>query len=63
MLEEIDQVIGTETPPRQIVVGGSICEKIESVDLEALQTYKDWQDRSDEIIELQGEWKKIGFAP
>jgi hypothetical protein len=41
----------------------AICEKIESVDLEALQTYKDWQDRSDEIIELQGEWKKIGFAP
>lgn len=40
-----------------------LCEKLESIDLSALSTYKDWQEKSDEIIELQSEWKKIGFAP
>ncbi|MCQ2194223.1 MAG: DUF349 domain-containing protein [Paludibacteraceae bacterium] len=40
-----------------------LCEKVEAVDIEALSTYKEWQDQSDAIVEIQGEWKKIGFAP
>ena len=41
----------------------SLCEKLESMDLSELTSYKAWQEKSDEIIELQNEWKKIGFAP
>ena len=41
----------------------ALCEKLESMDLSELSSYKAWQEKSDEIIELQNEWKKIGFAP
>lgn len=41
----------------------TLCEKLESMDLSELTSYKAWQEKSDEIIELQNEWKKIGFAP
>lgn len=40
-----------------------ICEKIEAVDTTVLSSSKDWQVQSDAIIELQKEWKTIGFAP
>ncbi len=41
----------------------SLCEKVESIDLTSFNSYKEWQDKSDEIIAIQEEWKKIGFAP
>ena len=41
----------------------SICEKIESIDTEALKTFKQWDEKSKEIIALQEEWKTIGFTP
>lgn len=40
----------------------AICEKVESIDIESLQSRKHWQDKLDEILALQEEWKKIGFA-
>lgn len=41
----------------------ALCEKLESIDLTSFNTYKEWQDKSDEIIAIQEEWKTIGFAP
>ncbi|MBR4839363.1 MAG: DUF349 domain-containing protein [Paludibacteraceae bacterium] len=41
----------------------ALCEKVEAVDITSLSSYKDWQDQTDAIVEIQGEWKKIGFAP
>ncbi len=41
----------------------ALCEKLESIDLTAFNTYKEWQEKSDEIIAVQEEWKTIGFAP
>ena len=40
-----------------------ICEKIEAIDTETLKTFADWNAKTDEIIELQKEWRTIGFAP
>ena len=40
-----------------------ICEKLESIDFSLLKTYKDWDAKTAEIIELQEKWKTIGFAP
>ncbi len=41
----------------------AICETVESIDFDALKSYKDWDNKTAEIIHLQDQWKKIGFAP
>lgn len=41
----------------------ALCEQIEAIDLSAINSFKEWQDKSNEILALQEEWKKIGFAP
>lgn len=40
-----------------------ICEKIEAIDTTALKTFAEWNEKSEEITQLQAEWKTIGFAP
>ncbi|MDR1331281.1 MAG: DUF349 domain-containing protein [Tannerella sp.] len=39
-----------------------ICEKMESLDFDALKTFRDWDKKTREVIDLQKEWKTIGFA-
>lgn len=41
----------------------ALCEQIEAIDLSAISTFKEWQEKSDAILLIQEEWKKIGFAP
>ena len=41
----------------------ALCEKVENIDFNALETYNQWNDKTQEIIALQEEWKTIGFAP
>ena len=41
----------------------ALCEKVENIDYAALETYAQWNDKTQEIIALQEEWKSIGFAP
>ena len=40
-----------------------ICEKIEAIDTTNLKTFAEWNAVSEEITQLQAEWKTIGFAP
>lgn len=40
-----------------------LCEKIETVNVNELKTFADWDEKTKEIIALQTEWKTIGFAP
>ncbi len=40
-----------------------LCEKVEGIDLSVLETYNQWNDKTQEVIALQEEWKTIGFAP
>lgn len=41
----------------------ALCEKVEGIDFTALESYAQWNDKTQEIIALQEEWKSIGFAP
>lgn len=41
----------------------SLCEKIEAIDITKFSTYKDWDDATKTILELQEEWRSVGFAP
>jgi hypothetical protein len=39
----------------------AICERIESIDMDKLKTFADWNQKTKEITDLQAEWKAIGF--
>ncbi len=40
-----------------------LCEKVEAIAAEENKGSGDWEKRTKQIIELQAEWKTIGFAP
>lgn len=40
----------------------AICEKLEAMDFSGLKSYSAWDDATKVVIELQEEWKKLGFA-
>lgn len=41
----------------------ALCEKIEAIDLTAVKTAATWEAQTQQIIEMQKEWRTIGFAP
>ncbi len=41
----------------------ALCEQVEAINQEERKTAADWEKASKTIIDLQGEWKQIGFAP
>ena len=41
----------------------AICEEIENMDVKAFAGYQAWNDATQRILELQAQWKEIGFAP
>ncbi len=41
----------------------SLCEKVELLNELELSSPKEWQDKTDEINEIQKLWKTIGYAP
>ncbi len=41
----------------------ALCEKVEAILQEEIKSNRDWEKKSNEIVELQKEWKTIGFAP
>lgn len=41
----------------------ALCEKIEAIDLTAIKTATAWEAQTQQIIEMQKEWRTIGFAP
>ncbi|MDR2119480.1 MAG: DUF349 domain-containing protein [Tannerella sp.] len=40
----------------------ALCEKVESIDFESLKTLKDWDRKTREVIDMQKNWRTIGFA-
>ena len=40
-----------------------ICEQIESIDYSTMTTYQAWNNATQMILDLQAQWKGIGFAP
>jgi hypothetical protein len=41
----------------------ALCEKAEEISSSVLETHRDWDEKSKELVELQKVWKTIGFAP
>ncbi|MFV0467320.1 MAG: DUF349 domain-containing protein [Dysgonomonas sp.] len=41
----------------------AICDALKAIDYTALNSFKDWDEKSKEVIELQAKWKTIGFVP
>lgn len=41
----------------------ALCEKIEEINKEVPKSFKEWETRAKEVIELQKVWRTIGFAP
>ena len=41
----------------------ALCEKVEAIAKEENKKAADWEEHTKQIIEIQNEWKTIGFAP
>ena len=41
----------------------ALCERIEAIDTDVLSNFAAWDEVTKQIIEMQAEWKTIGFAP
>ena len=41
----------------------TLCEKIEALDLAAINSYKAWDEATKAVLDWQEEWRTIGFAP
>lgn len=40
-----------------------ICQKVEGISLDELTTHAQWEKATKEVLDLQAEWKTIGFMP
>lgn len=41
----------------------ALCEQLEAIDYSQLKTLKDWNAKLKEVLNLQDEWRKIGYVP
>ena len=41
----------------------ALCEQVEEINALELNSYKDWAEKSKEVVNLQKLWRTIGFAP
>lgn len=41
----------------------AICEKLEAIDYSKIKTIKDWNRSVKEVLDLQSQWRKIGYVP
>jgi len=46
-----------------LIAKTAICETLKNIDYTLLTSFKDWDEKSKEVIELQAKWKTIGFVP
>ncbi len=40
-----------------------IIAQLRDMDIDSLSSHKDWEEATKKVLELQAEWRKIGFAP
>lgn len=39
-----------------------LCEIVEAIDYESLKSFKEWDNKTKEVIDIQQKWRTIGFA-
>ncbi len=40
-----------------------LCEKVEELSAEKYDSHREWNDKTQEVLNIQKEWKTIGYAP
>ena len=40
----------------------ALCERVEAIKTDELKNFAQWEERTKEVIEMQAEWRTIGFA-
>ncbi len=40
-----------------------LCELVEAIDVTKISSYKEWEKVTQDVLDIQAKWKKIGFAP
>lgn len=41
----------------------ALCEQVEAIDYKSASSFKQWDEISENVKQIQAEWKKLGFAP
>ena len=40
----------------------TLCERLEAIDFATMQTFNAWEQATKQVMELQAEWRTLGFA-
>ena len=59
--EHFEELRGKED--ENLELKSAICEKLESIDYTKIKSIKDWNRNVKEVLELQSQWRKIGYVP
>ncbi|MDR1742841.1 MAG: DUF349 domain-containing protein [Dysgonamonadaceae bacterium] len=51
-----------ETETENLEMKQTLCEKLETIDYEALKNVKDWNEISKTVLEIQTQWRQIGYV-
>lgn len=41
----------------------ALCEKLEAIDYSALKSVKDWNSKIKMVLEIQSQWREVGYVP
>ncbi len=52
-----------EVQKKNLELKTALCEKAEEISSREINSHSGWDKNSNELVEIQNEWKKIGFAP
>lgn len=52
-----------EQEDKNLELKTALCEKLEAIDYSQIKTIKDWNVKVKEVLELQTEWRQIGYVP
>ena len=56
-----EELRGKETENLELKT--ALCEKLEAIDYSQFKTIKDWNNKVKEVLEIQSQWRQIGFVP
>ncbi|WP_294081574.1 DUF349 domain-containing protein [Proteiniphilum sp. UBA5384] len=52
-----------EKENENLEVKTALCEKLEAIDYDQLKSVKDWNNKVKEVLDIQSQWRQIGFVP
>ena len=52
-----------EQEEKNLELKTALCEKLEAIDYTQLKTIRDWNRKVKEVLEIQSQWRQIGYVP